>query len=70
MLTPVAASRGSQPLRTLLGCTRRGSPQRVVVEHVAHDQRDAAHVVPARLGRGVEVDAQLVGVVEVGAAMG
>ena len=34
-------------------------------EDVADDHRDAAHVVPSDAGRRIEVDAQLVGVVEV-----
>ncbi len=42
--------------------------QAVVLQDVPHDHRDPAHVVPRGLGRGVEIDAQLVGAVEVGAA--
>ena len=39
--------------------------QAVLVEHVAHDQRHAPHVVPATPGPGIEIDAQLVGMLEV-----
>ena len=46
----------------------RVAAQPVLGEHVAHDQRGAAHRVPADARRRVEVHAQLVGMVEVAAA--
>ena len=38
----------------------------VVAEHLAHTQGHPPHVVPARLGRGIEVDAQLIRMIELG----
>ena len=43
----------------------RPAAQSVLVEHVSHDERDVAHVFPGRARAGVEVDAQLVGMIEV-----
>ena len=37
------------------------------VEHLVHDARDVAHHVERQAGLGVEVDAELVGMVDVGA---
>ena len=45
----------------------RVAAQPVLGEHVADHERGPAHLVPADAGRRVEVDAQLVGRVEVGA---
>ena len=39
----------------------------MVGEHLADDQRHLANLLEADLGRRVEVDAELVGAVEVGA---
>ncbi len=44
--------------------------QAVLVEHVAHAERNLAHLREGHAGAGVEVDAQLVGMVEVAAAHG
>jgi len=46
----------------------READEAVVVEHRLDAQRDLAHVVPGGVGGRVEVDAQLVRAVEVGAA--
>ena len=43
----------------------RVAAQLVLASTSRDDQRDLAHVVPRHTGRGVEVDAQLVGVVDV-----
>jgi hypothetical protein len=45
-------------------------PEVVLVEHVARAERDVAHLGEGDAGAGVEVDAQLVGMVEVGAPHG
>ena len=42
--------------------------QAVLVEHLAHAERDLAHLRERHVGLGVEIDAQLVRMVEVGAA--
>ena len=43
----------------------READEPVLAQHLAGQQRDAAHAVPRRVGHRVDVDAQLVGVVEV-----
>ena len=48
----------------------RVAAQAELVEHVAAEQGDGAHLVEADAGRGVEVDAQLVGVGGVGGEVG
>jgi hypothetical protein len=42
----------------------------MLLEHVAHDEGHAPHVVPAHARPGVEIDAQLVGMLEVVGAYG
>src|SRR5262249_42390769 len=47
--------------------SRRLGPagEAMLVEDLAHDQRHTTHVVPADAGTGIEIDAKLVGVLEV-----
>ena len=40
----------------------------MLLQHLAHAERDLAHLGERHLRAGVEVDAQLVGMVEIGAA--
>ena len=71
--TSVNVQRGS--MRTLTCMPREplvfGQPRRPeLLEQRLHLQRDAAHVVPRDAGTGIEIDAQLVGVLEVVRAHG
>jgi hypothetical protein len=43
----------------------RVAAQLMLLQHVAHDHRDLAHISPTDSRRGVEVDPQLIGMVEV-----
>src|SRR5262249_27478593 len=46
------------------------STQRVILEHVANDERNLPHVVPRHAGAGIEIDAQLIGMIEIVGAHG
>src|SRR5215207_5764884 len=48
----------------------RVAAQPVLGEHLAHDHRGAAHGIPPDAGRRVEVDAQLVGMVQIASPRG
>ena len=57
-------------MRTMMCIPRepdvRGKPiEPVLAQHLVGQQRDTAHAVPRRVGHRVDVDAQLVGMIEV-----